>query len=437
MSSASPAPVSAPGAPGFVTGSDSAADAERRSALRRMKLVATGFLVVAGLLYILAQYALHHGAGAWAGYLRAASEAGMVGGLADWFAVTALFRRPLGLPIPHTALVPQKKDQLGESLGSFVGDNFLDPTLVSEKVRSARIPERAGRWLSDDTHRATASAQVAKAIRSVLEVMRDEDATAVIERTIVARIAEPQWGPPAGRILSELLDEGRHLPLMDLMADRAYEWVEANPRTIDRWIREKAPTWAPQFVNELLSERAYRELSEWTWQIKVDKQHPVRGALIDFVADFARDLQQDPATMDKLEVFKREVMNREEVRRAAASVWASGKRMIVEATEDSTSTLRLKVDELLRRLAEQLEADGRFRDRVEEYMTRTAAYVAENYAGEVTSIISETVERWDAEEASDKIELLAGKDLQFIRINGTVVGALAGLAIHLFTELIF
>ena len=291
--------------------------------------------------------------------------------------------------------------------------------------------------MSDDVHRAAAAAQVAKAIRSVLAVMRDDDATAIIERTIVARIAEPQWGPPAGRILSELLDEGRHLPLMDLMADRAYEWVEANPRTIDRWIREKAPTWAPQFVNELLSERAYRELSEWTWQIKVDKQHPVRGALIDFVADFARDLQHDPATMDKLEVFKREVMNREEVRRAAASVWASGKRMIVEATEDSSSTLRLKVDELLRRLAEQLEADGRFRDRVEGYMTRTAAYVAENYAGEVTSIISETVERWDAEEASDKIELLAGKDLQFIRINGTVVGALAGLAIHLFTELVF
>lgn len=402
-----------------------------------MKIVATGFLVVAALVYLAAQYALHNGAGEWAGYVRAASEAGMVGGLADWFAVTALFRHPLGIPIPHTALIRKKKDQLGDSLGSFVGENFLDPEMVSEKVRSARIPERAGEWLQDERHRALASDQAAKAIRSVLAVLRDDDAVAIIERTIVARIAEPQWGPPAGRILAELLEEGRHLPLLDLMADRAHQWVEANPLTIDRWVREKAPTWAPQFVNELLADRAYRELSEWTWQIKVDKQHGVRLALIGFVRDFARDLQEDPATMAKLEVFKHEVMNREEVRRAAASAWAAAKRMIVEATEDSSSTLRVKIDDLLARLADMLVGDERVRARLDDYMTRTAAYVAENYAGEVTSIISETVERWDADEASEKIELLAGKDLQFIRINGTVVGALAGLVIHLVTQLVF
>lgn len=402
-----------------------------------MKLVATGFLVAAGLVYLVAEYALHNGAGAWVGYVRAAAEAGMVGGLADWFAVTALFRHPLGIPIPHTALIRKKKDQLGESLGGFVGENFLDPTMVSDKVRGARIPQRAGEWLADTEHRALASAQAAKAVRSVLAVLRDDDAVAIIERTIVARIAEPEWGPPAGRILQELLDEGRHLPLLDLMADRAHEWVEANPITIDRWVREKAPTWAPQFVNELLSERAFRELREWTWQIKVDKQHGVRLALIGFAEDFARDLQQDPSTMAKLEVFKQEVMSREEVKRAAGSAWSAAKRMIIEATEDSSSTLRVKIDDLLRRLSDMLVDDDKVRARLDDYMTRTAAYVAENYAGEVTSIISETVERWDADEASDKIELLAGKDLQFIRINGTVVGALAGLVIHLVSNLVF
>lgn len=402
-----------------------------------MKLVATGFLVVAGVIFLIAEYALRNGAAPWVGYVRAGAEAGMVGGLADWFAVTALFRHPLGIPIPHTALIRRKKDQLGESLGGFVGENFLDPAMVSEKVHSARIPERAGEWLADPEHRALASDQAAKAVRSVLAVLRDDDAVAIIERTIVARIAEPDWGPPAGRILAELLDEGRHLPLLDLMADRAHEWVEANPETIDRWVREKAPTWAPQFVNELLSERAYRELREWTWQIKVDKQHGVRLALIGFAEDFARDLQQDPSTMAKLEIFKQEVMNREEVKRAAGSAWSAAKRMIIEATEDSSSTLRVKIDDLLRRLSDMLVNDDAVRARLDDYMTRTAAYVAENYAGEVTSIIAETVERWDADEASDKIELLAGKDLQFIRINGTVVGALAGLAIHLVSEVVF
>ena len=402
-----------------------------------MKLVATGFLVAAGLVYLAAEYWLHNGGPQWVNYVRAAAEAGMVGGLADWFAVTALFRHPLGIPSPHTALIRKKKDQLGDSLGGFVGENFLDPEMVSEKVRSAHIPERAGEWLAVDENRALASDQAAKAIRSALAVLRDEDAVAIIERTIVARIAEPQWGPPAGRILAELLEEGRHLPLMDLMADRAYGWVDAHPETIDRWVREKAPTWAPDFVNELLSDRAYRELSEWTWQIKVDKQHAVRLALIGFVEDFARDLQSDPATMAKLETFKHEVMNRDEVRRAAGSAWAAAKRMIVEATEDTSSTLRVKIDDLLRRLSEMLVGDEKVRNRLDDYMTRTAAYVAENYAGEVTSIISETVERWDADEASEKIELLAGKDLQFIRINGTVVGALAGLAIYTATQLIF
>ena len=402
-----------------------------------MKLVATGFLVAAGLVYLAAEYWLHNGGPQWVNYVRAAAEAGMVGGLADWFAVTALFRHPLGIPIPHTALIRKKKDQLGDSLGGFVGENFLDPEMVSEKVRSAHIPERAGEWLAVDENRALASDQAAKAIRSALAVLRDEDAVAIIERTIVARIAEPQWGPPAGRILAELLEEGRHLPLMDLMSDRAYGWVDAHPETIDRWVREKAPTWAPDFVNELLSDRAYRELSEWTWQIKVDKQHAVRLALIGFVEDFARDLQSDPATMAKLETFKHEVMNRDEVRRAAGSAWAAAKRMIVEATEDTSSTLRVKIDDLLRRLSEMLVGDEKVRNRLDDYMTRTAAYVAENYAGEVTSIISETVERWDADEASEKIELLAGKDLQFIRINGTVVGALAGLAIYTATQLIF
>ena len=194
----------------------SPADQERLRGLRRMKAVALGALIFMAVVFVISFWL--ESRHPWLGYVRAAAEGGMVGALADWFAVTALFKHPLGIPIPHTALIRRKKDQLGSSLGSFVGENFLDPEMVSEKVRSARIPERAGEWLQDERHRALASDQAAKAIRSVLAVLRDEDAVAIIERTIVARIAEPQWGPPAGRILAELLEEGRHLPLLDLMA---------------------------------------------------------------------------------------------------------------------------------------------------------------------------------------------------------------------------
>ena len=422
--------------PSFKAG-DPESDAERAVALRRMKIVATGFLVVAAIFYIYAEWATRNGAGEWAGYMRMAAHAGMVGGLADWFAVTALFRHPLRIPIPHTALIPRKKDQLGESLGTFVGENFLDPELVSEKVRSAHIPERVGEWLQEDRNRALASDQTGKAVRAVLRVLKDDDATSIIERTIVARITEPAWGPPAGRILSEMLEEERHIPLLDLLADKAHDWVVANPETIERWVREKAPTWAPSLVNELISDRAIRELDDWTWQIKVDKQHPVRLALVKFVREFAWDLQNDPETMHKLEFFKHEVLGRDEVRRAAQSAWQSAKRMIIEASDDQDSALRQKIDELLERVADMLVGDETMRRRFDDYATRTAKYVAVHYSGEVTSIIAETVERWDGDEASSKIELLAGKDLQFIRINGTVVGALAGLVIHFLTEVIF
>ena len=295
--------------------------------------------------------------------------------------------------------------------------------MVSEKVRSAHLPERRRRMAGRRQSRL-ASDQAAKAIRSVLAVLRDEDAVAIIERTIVARIAEPEWGPPAGRILAELLDEGRHLPLMDLMADRAHGWVEANPATIDRWVREKAPTWAPQFVNELLSDRAYRELSEWTWQIKVDKQHPVRLALIGFVEDFARDLQHDPSTMAKLEIFKHEVMNRDEVRRAAGSAWAAAKRMIVEATEDPLD-LRVKIDDLLRRLADTRSATGRS-ETVGRLRDPHRPLRGRELRGRGHLDHLRDRRALGRRRASDKIELLAGKDLQFIRINGTAVGALAG-----------
>lgn len=414
-----------------------AADITNAKALRRMKIVATGFLLVAAICYVLSQIALSRDAGAWAGYLRAASEAGMVGGLADWFAVTALFRHPLGIPIPHTALIPRRKDQLGESLGGFVGDNFLDPALVGEKVASAHIPERAGQWLLEPDNRVRASGQAAKIIRAALEVLRDEDAVGLIERTLVARISEPEWGPPLGKVLGEMVADGRQEPVVQLLADRTLEWVERNPETIEYWVTEKAPTWAPSLVNELVAERAYSEVLQWARAIKEDPNHSVRVALTNFLHGLSRDLQYDPDTIGRLEGFKHDLLSRPATREAIASAWTSAKNAFITATEDSSSELRGKLDELAERVATGLVSDSKMRASVDDYLVRTASFVAENYAGEITSIISETVERWDAHEASRKIELLAGKDLQFIRINGTVVGALAGIVIHLLTELIF
>ena len=415
----------------------SPADQERAANLRRMKLVATSFLLVAAIAYLCAQWALHNGAGAWAGYLRAAGEAGMVGGLADWFAVTALFRHPLGIPIPHTALVPRKKDQLGASLGGFVGDNFLDPELVSEKVHSAQIPERVGHWLQHPDNRERASEQAAKIVRVALEVLKDEDAVGLLERTVMRRLADEQWGPPLGKALAGIVTEGRQEQIVQLLADRTVAWVKNNPDTIERWVMEKAPTWAPQLVNELLSDRFYREILAWAEQIRADRHHSVREALNNYLRELAHDLQYSEDTIARVETFKNEMLERDEARQAVISAWSSAKQAFIDATEDSSSELRVRLDALFGRLAQQLQGSSKLRDSVDSYLVRTASYVAENYATEITSVITETVERWDAQEASRKIELLAGKDLQFIRINGTVVGALAGIVIHALTEAIF
>lgn len=406
-------------------------------ALRRMKLFATGLLVLATLIHLACRWAEMRGAGAWVGYVRAASEAGMVGALADWFAVTALFRHPLRLPIPHTAIIRRKKDQVGQALSGFVGDNFLDPELVSEKVRSAEIPRRAGAWLADEANAAKLSAEAGRLLANVLASLDEAEAAAVLDRMVIARLTEPDWGPPAGRFLSRLLDEDRDGPILQEIADVAHEKALGSLDVIDRFLGEKAPVWAPRFVNELVGEKVYRELVDLTWDIKMDASHPARLAVRRHLRRFADDLQNDPAMVAKVEGVKADLVTSAPMADAGLSLWRSVRKSLTEAAGDRESVLRLKIAETAVRYGRALVEDADLRGRVDRRITDSAAFVARNYAGEITSIISETVERWDADEAADKIELMVGRDLQFIRINGTLVGALAGLAIYSVSEALF
>jgi uncharacterized membrane-anchored protein YjiN (DUF445 family) len=412
-------------------------DAVKRRDLRRMKAIATGFLVFATIVFLLARWQESVGAGAWVGYVRAASEAAMVGALADWFAVTALFRHPLGLKIPHTAIIKRKKDQLGSSLGSFVGENFLAPDVVSQKVQAAQVPLRLGTWLADPAHAERVAAETATVLRGFVEVLRDEDVQQIIDNTIVRRIAEPAWGPPIGKVLAELLAENRQLPLLDMLAERAHQWALGSQETIDRIIDRDSPSWSPKFVDLLLGERIHRELVDFTWKVRSDPEHEVRLAANRFLIDFAQDLQHDPATMAKAEKIKSELMGRKEVTGAAEAAWKVAKRMILESADDPNSALRSRTRDTVMRFGERLRDDAELRAKVDGWLDTAVRYVSVNYRGEITGIITETVERWDAEEASRKIELQVGRDLQFIRINGTVVGALAGLAIYTISHLLF
>ncbi|MGB6050198.1 MAG: DUF445 family protein [Rhodococcus sp. (in: high G+C Gram-positive bacteria)] len=412
-------------------------DATKRRDLRKMKLVATGFLAFATAVYFFCRWQESQGAGEWVSYVRASAEAGMIGGLADWFAVTALFKHPLGIPIPHTAIIRKKKDQLGTSLGSFVGDNFLAPDVVSEKVQSAQIPLRLGTWLAEPRNAERVAAESSTLLHGVVGVLNDEDITQVIDNTIVRRLADPQWGPPIGRVLDELIKENRQLPLIDMLAERAHQWALSSQDTIDRVISRDSPTWSPKFVDTLLGEKIYKEIVEFTWKVRSNPQHELRLAANKFLVDYAHDLQHDPATIEKAESLKSQIMGREEITTLAAATWKVAKRLITESVDDPSSTLRVKIKENVESWGARIRDDDVLRDKVDGWLLGGARYVAANYADEITTIITDTVARWDAEEASSKIELQVGRDLQFIRINGTVVGALAGLTIYTVSDLIF
>ncbi|MFI9718075.1 DUF445 domain-containing protein [Streptomyces sp. NPDC052396] len=416
--------------------SSAAADEERRRGVRRMKTFATGLLLAVALVYALATWARAAGAGGWAGYVAAAAEAGMVGALADWFAVTALFRRPLGLPIPHTAIIPTKKDQLGLSLGEFVGENFLSGTVVRRRLRAVGIGSRLGAWLARPENADRVTAELAAALRGALTVLRDSDVQAVVGEAITRRADAQEIAPALGGTLEQIVTKGGHRKVVDLVCVRAHDWLVAHGDSVMQAVTGGAPGWTPRFVDRRVGERVYKELLRFVTEMRDMPDHPARGAVDRFLTDFARDLQSDPDTRARVERLKSEALGRGEVQDLITSAWSSVRAMVVAAAEDERSELRLRARAAILSLGSRMTADDRLRAKVDGWLEDAAVHVVTTYQDEITSLISETVAGWDAEQTSRKVEAHIGRDLQFIRVNGTVVGALAGLLIYTASRLV-
>ncbi|MFF8311084.1 DUF445 domain-containing protein [Streptomyces lydicus] len=418
--------LAAPGG-GFTYG---AADEERRRGVRRMKTLATGLLLAVALVYALAKWAGSAGAGGWTGFVAAAAEAGMVGALADWFAVTALFKRPMGLPIPHTAIIPTKKDQLGQSLGDFVGENFLSGEVVRLRLRSVGIGRRLGGWLAEPRNADRVTAELSTALRGALTVLRDSDVQAVVGEAITRRADAQEIAPGIGTLLERVVAEGGHTRVVDLVVARAHDWLVEHGDSVMAAVSGGAPGWTPRFVDRKVGDRVYKELLRFVTEMRDMPEHPARGAVDRFLKDFAVDLQSDPDTRARVERLKSEVLGRGEVQDLIASAWNAVRAMIVAAAEDERSELRLRVRAALLSLGRRLADEERLQGKVDRWLEGAAVYVVTTYQSEITALITDTVAGWDAEHTSKKIEAHIGRDLQFIRINGTVVGALAGLAIY-------
>ncbi|KQM15694.1 hypothetical protein ASF83_07070 [Plantibacter sp. Leaf171] len=404
-----------------------AADADRARALRSMKRLATGLLLVMAVIFAVA-FALE-GRYPWLAYVRAASEGGMVGALADWFAVTALFRHPLGIPIPHTAIIPKRKDEIGVSLGEFVEDNFLSEEVVRQKLATVSLSEKLGGWLSEPANAERVTAEASVAVRGLLETLSDDDVREVIEALASKHLIDPQWAPNIGRWVEHIVGAGAHHDAVDLLLDRTGEWLGSNPKAFERLVSSRLPTWVPSFVDRLVDDKLYREAVSFVHAVRADPDHQLRHALDGYLAELAEQLQTDESTIARFENAKHEVIDSPRVREVAGKTWTAAKTAFLEALDAPDSELRKRVAGTIADVGRRLSTDEAFATRVDTRVADALSYVVTRYRHDIASIITETVERWDARETTQKIELLVGRDLQFIRLNGTIVGALAGLAI--------
>lgn len=413
----------------------SAGDAEKAAALRKMKLVALGFLIAMAIVFVFA-FALQKEY-PWLQYVRAAAEGGMVGALADWFAVTALFKYPMGIKIPHTAIIPRRKDQIGASLGEFVETNFLSEQVVQDKLASLDVARKAGAWLSGPGGAERVAKEGAAVIRGAFKVLNDDDVQAVIEAMVRKHLLAPPWGPPVGRMAERIFADGHHHKLVDLLVDRAADWVDDNHETVSRLVSDRSPTWVPQFVDGLVGDKVYVEILKFTRAVQSDPNHQVRQQIDKYLNDLAQDLQHDPAMIARAEDIKAQVLGDPEVRELASRTWGTVKNALLNAVDDPDSELAIRFKSAVRDFGLRLVKDDELAGKVNAWLGDAAGYLVRTYRSDIAGVITDTVARWDAEETSQKIELQVGKDLQFIRINGTVVGSLAGLAIFTVAHLVF
>jgi uncharacterized membrane-anchored protein YjiN (DUF445 family) len=373
---------------------------------------------------------------AWAGYLRAFAAAATVGACADWFAVTALFRHPLGLPIPHTALIPKRKDELGRGLEDFVGENFLQEEVVRDRMRVADVSLRVGRWLSEPDNARRLVDELSVLAATALGRVRDDHVAALFSEALFPRLHEEPISPLLSGLLEEAIEEDLQRGLIDLALVELHAWLLANEDTVTDVLGERAPWWTPPAINDRVTARIHLELVRWVEDIRDDPYHRARAAFDSMLATLAKNLRDDPSTQERAERLKDRLLDHPQVLASTISVWNALRRVLTSSLRDPDGALRDRMRRELSAFAGRLVEDEELRRRLDGLAADAVVFAVERYGAEVTAVITHTIQRWDGKEAARRIELHVGRDLQFIRINGTIVGGLVGVLIHAVTVLV-
>ncbi|NTZ43467.1 DUF445 domain-containing protein [Altererythrobacter sp. SALINAS58] len=409
-----------------------------------MRIAATLMLVLMAGLFLLARE-FEHQHTAW-GYLHAFAEAALVGGLADWFAVTALFRRPMGLPIPHTAIIPENKDRIADTMADFLRANFLTPAVIARRMQSMNLAAGAGAFLTGPAQgpkgdseglRGRIGAGAGELFAEVLESLDQERLGGQVQAGLKAQLARIEIAPLMGQMLSAVIADKRHLPLIDAFIRWAGVTLEENEPLVREMIQSRANAFLrfagldERLANSVL-DGMYRMLAE----VLVDPDHPLRRKVEDGLEKLAHDLVNDPAMRARVEGVKEELLANPALGNWWTGVWERMRTSLIAMARgggtagEGKSQMAGYFAELSAELGKALQEDRRLQIQINRFARRTAVGVATRYGGQIVRLVSETVRRWDAQTVTSRIEGAVGRDLQFIRINGTLVGGLVGLTIH-------
>ena len=396
-----------------------------------MKRMATGMLVVMAGVYLLARAIadLHPAVG----FVKAFAEAAMVGGLADWFAVTALFRHPLGLPIPHTAIIPRNKDRIGATLAQFLKDNFLTPAVVARRMRHMDVAAAAGRFLADPDHGGAGRLRegASRLLADILDALDDDRLGGMAKGAIASRIRTLEVSPLLGQSLEAAMAEGRHIPLLDGIINRAALIVTSNEEIIRDMVHERAGRilrWTG--LDENVADALITGLNKLLYDMADFPDHPLRIRVNEMLADLGYDLQHDREMQAKVARLKEEIVENPAMQRWIDGLWEQARAALLRAARDPDKTMAGKFGEALRQLGTTLQQDDSLRDTINRFARRATVGATASYGDSIVRLVSDTVRGWDASRVTDRVENAVGRDLQYIRINGTLVGGLVGLGLH-------
>jgi len=410
-----------------------AQEAERRVELAKMKRLATSLLILATLVYILASMFVDRYT--WVGFVAATAEAAMVGAIADWFAVTALFRHPLGLRIPHTAIIPSRKDAIAAQFGGFVQQNFLSEEVITSKIRAMDLSRRVAAWVAERDNARAVAEQITAGLAGVVRVMNDDDIQAMIERNVQAKIRDTSFAPIIGDILSFITSGRRQQELFDAVVAIALVFLEDSDDELRERVGRETPWWFPSSVDRAIYERIVRSVSKTLYEMQTDVLHPFRVRIMGFVNEFMNDLRHSEDIRRKEVAIKEDLLTQPAVRDFTGSLWADIKQALLNQSERPDAELTRAIEDAVVRFGNTILADDALARKIDGWAEASARYLLDRYGHEVAALIADTIESWDPVATSERIEVQIGRDLQFIRINGTVIGGLAGFCIHAATVL--